>query len=122
MSTRFADRFAAGRRKIRDKLGETVTYNPLGVAGSEITAVLTSETAITEHLEDGKWRTRRCVATCQSSDVSTPSSSDTVTIDGETWQVDDEDQVEETRAGFVDLPLVLKTRIEVSGPEHRLKR
>jgi len=106
----------------KDGLTDTVTYTATGQAGVEISAILTREAATTEYLDDGKWRMRRRGAICQAEDVPTPSSRDTVTISGETWQVEDEDQVQRSDAGMVTLPMVIKTRDEVSGPDHRLRR
>jgi len=99
--------------------GETVTYNPLGVTGSTITAVWEPDSEPEEYGDDGKWSKRRGLLYCSTSDVSSPSNRDTVTIGGETWQVDDERGIERDNAGGVTLPLVIKTRDEVSGPDHR---
>ena len=102
--------------------GETVTYNPLGVAGSAISAVWAPDSEPEEYFDDGKWSLRRGRLYCSTSDVSSPSNRDTVTIGGETWQVDDQRGIERDNCGGVTLPLVIKVRREVSGPEHRLRR
>ena len=102
--------------------GESVTYNPLGVAGSSITAVWEPDSEPEEYDEDGKWSKRRGSLYCSTVDVTSPSNRDTVTISGEEWQVEDGRGIERDNAGGVTLPLVLMVRREVSGPEHRLRR
>jgi hypothetical protein len=104
---------------VLDDFGESVTYNPLGVSGSAITAVWEPDSEPEELRDDGKWSLRRGLLYCSISDVSSPSNRDTVTIGGEEWQVDDERGIDRDNAGGVTLPLVIKTRLEVSGPEYR---
>ena len=107
---------------LKEGIADTVTYNPLGVSGSAISAAWIPEPEPNEFHEDGKWAVRSGRLVCKTSDVSSPSNRDTVTISGETWQVDDEMGIERDNSGGVILPLVIKTRIEVSGPDHRLRR
>lgn len=124
MASVFESKFeAAGRRKLLALLGEAVTYNPLGVAGSSITAILNPGPEREQFGDDGKWHIRAASVVCSDVDTSSPSNRDTFTIGGEEWQVDDEIGFEhDSPGGIVEFPLVIKTRIEVSGPDHRLRR
>lgn len=99
--------------------GETVTYTADGESGVSITAVWEMDSEPEEYDDDGKRCIRRGDLYCAVADVVNPSNRDTVTIGGETWAVEDERGIHRDNAGGVTLPLVLKTRIEVSGSEHR---
>ncbi len=107
---------------LKDGLPDTVTYTADGESGVSISAIWMPYAEPEDYTDDGKWRIRRGNLFCSATDVASPSNRDTVTISSEVWDVDDSMGIHEDNTGGVTLPLVRKVRIEVSGPEHRIRR
>ena len=67
--------------------GESVVYNPLGVTGSAVTAIVTEETSAPIEYDDGEQVVRRANFELLPSVVTSPSMRDTFTRGGEAWAV-----------------------------------
>jgi len=67
--------------------GETVTYNPLGVAGSAIEAIVLRESVEPEYFSDGEQNTLNANVQCVKADVPAADDKDSFTFDGKTWAV-----------------------------------
>ena len=87
--TEFGDQFeGAAWPSFGTVHGQSVTYNPLGVAGSAITASWSPRDVEPLYLNDGELQRKGGTLKCSPSDVTSPSDRDTFTISSVTYAVE----------------------------------
>lgn len=86
--SQFGDLFeSAARPGFQSVHGTTVTYNPLGVAGSDITATWNPREAEPLYRDHDEVQRKGGILKCSPSDVTSPSDRDTFTISGADYAV-----------------------------------
>lgn len=80
--------------------GRSVTYNPLGVSGSAITAIVEPIRVVPTPKDDGIDNVKTRNVTASVADVPSPDERDTFTIDAATWYVKEIDEQTETIVTF----------------------